>query len=91
MMPVVRGEASTRKHILLYLAATLLSAVALTAITDLGWLYAATTSVLGGVFLWAVLRLHYERTESAALRAFHSSNAYLGALLIAIVVDTLAV
>ena len=91
MMPVVRGEAETRKHILYYLAATLLAAVALSAVTDLGWLYAATTSVFGAVFLWAVLRLHRERTKSAAFRAFHASNAYLGAVLIAIVVDTLAV
>ena len=90
MMPVVRGEAETRKHILLYLAATLLAAVALSAVTGLGWLYAATTSAFGTVFLWAVLRLHRERTESAAFRAFHASNAYLGALLVAVVVDALA-
>jgi len=90
MMPVVRGEAETRKHILLYLAATLLAAVALSAVTQLGWLYAATTSAFGALFLWAVLRLHRERTESAAFRAFHASNAYLGALLVAVVVDALA-
>jgi len=90
MMPVVRGEAVTRKHILYYLAATLVAAVALAELTTLGWLYAATTCVFGGVFLWAVLRLHRERTESAAFRAFHASNAYLGTLLIAIVVDALA-
>ncbi|WP_436927884.1 heme o synthase [Halosimplex amylolyticum] len=91
MMPVVRGEATTRKHILYYLAATLVAAVALAAMTGLGWLYAATTCAFGGVFLWTVLRLHRERTESAAFRAFHASNAYLGTLLVAIVVDALAV
>jgi protoheme IX farnesyltransferase len=91
MMPVVRGEAVTRKHILYYLAATLVGAVALAELTTLGWVYAATTCVFGGVFLWAVLRLHRERTESAAFRAFHASNAYLGTLLIAIVVDALAI
>jgi protoheme IX farnesyltransferase len=90
MMPVVRGEATTRKHILLWLGATLLAAAALTALTDLGWLYATTTIVLGGVFLWTVIRLHGERTEAAAFRAFHASNAYLGALLLAVVVDALA-
>jgi protoheme IX farnesyltransferase len=90
MMPVVRGEAVTRKHILYYLGATLVAAVALAALTGLGTVYAATTSVFGAVFLWAVIRLHRERTESAAFRAFHASNAYLGALLIAIVIDALA-
>ena len=91
MLPVVRGEATTRKHILLYLGATLLAASVLTAVADLGTLYALTTTALGAVFLWAVVRLHRERTESAAFRAFHASNAYLGALLLAIVVDALAV
>jgi protoheme IX farnesyltransferase len=91
MLPVVRGETVTRKHILLYLGATLLGAAGLTAITDLGWLFAATTVGLGGVFLWTVVRLHHERTADAAFRAFHASNAYLGLLLIAVVVDALAI
>jgi protoheme IX farnesyltransferase len=91
MMPVVRGETETRKHVLLYLGATLLGASVLTALAGLGWLYAAVTVGLGSVFLWAVVRLHRERTESAAFRAFHASNAYLGLLLVAVVVDSLAV
>jgi protoheme IX farnesyltransferase len=90
-MPVVRGEATTRKHILWYLAATLLAATAVTAIADLGALFAATTVALGAVFLWMVVQLHRERTESAAFRAFHASNAYLGAILAAIVIDALAI
>ncbi|WP_276261269.1 heme o synthase [Haloglomus litoreum] len=91
MLPVVRGETVTRKHILLYLAATLLAATVLAELTTLGWLYAATTVALGAVFLVAVVRLHYERSEGAAFRAFHASNAYLGALLLAIVLDALVV
>jgi protoheme IX farnesyltransferase len=91
MMPVVRGEATTRKHILLYLGATLIAAAALAAVSGLGPLYSATSVVLGTVFLWMVLKLHRNPGERAAFRAFHASNAYLGALLLAIVVDTLAV
>ena len=87
MLPVVRGEAVTRKHILYYLAATLVGALALAAATDLGSLYAGTSAVLGGVFLYAVVRLHRERTEQAAMRSFHAANAYLGALLVAVAVD----
>jgi len=90
MMPVVRGETETRKHILLYLGATLLGAGALAAVSDLGWLYGVTTVSVGAVFLWMVVRLHYERSEGAAFRAFHASNAYLGLVLVAIVVDGLA-
>ncbi|MFO7926050.1 MAG: heme o synthase [Halobacteriota archaeon] len=91
MMPVVRGETETRKHILFYLAATLLGAGVLAAVSNLGWLYGATTVALGAVFLWMVIRLHYEQSEPAAFRAFHASNAYLGLVLVAIVVDALAV
>jgi len=91
MMPVVRGETETRKHILWWLGATFVGAGVLATWSALGWLYVATTVVLGAAFLWAVVRLHVDKTESAAFRAFHASNAYLGALLLAVVVDTLAI
>lgn len=91
MMPIVRGETETRKHIVLYLAATLLGAGILAAVANLGWLYGLTTVAFGAVFLWMVVRLHYEQSEGAAFRAFHASNAYLGFVLVAIVVDALAI
>ncbi len=91
MLPVVRGEAVTRKHILLYLGATLVGAVALGAATELGAVYALTSAALGAVFLWAAVRLHHERTDRAAMRTFHAANAYLGALLVAVAVDAVVV
>ncbi|VTT85213.1 Heme O synthase, protoheme IX farnesyltransferase COX10-CtaB [Halorubrum sp. DM2] len=92
MMPVVRGETTTRRHILWYLGATLVAAVALAAAADpLGALYAVVGVAVGAVFLWTVVRLHYEQTEGAAFRAFHASNAYLGLLLFAVVLDALVV
>ncbi len=90
MMPVVRGETATRRHIVWYLAATLVATAVLSASKSLGWMYVVTGVVFGGVFLWAVVRLHYEQTEAAAFRSFHASNAFLGALLVAIVIDALA-
>jgi len=90
MMPVVRGETTTRKHILLWIGTTLAATTVLIRLTPLGWIAAVTTTVLGTVFLWAAIRLHREQTEQAAFRAFHASNAYLGTLLIAVVVDALA-
>ena len=91
MMPVVRGETETHKHILLYLGATLLAASGLAALANLGVLYGATVAAVGAVFLWTVLRLHRERTTNAAFRAFHASNAFLGALLVAVVIDAMAI
>jgi protoheme IX farnesyltransferase len=91
MMPVVRGETETRKQILWYLAATLVAAGALASMEALGLLYALTSVAFGAAFLYFAVRLHYEQTEKAAFRSFHASNAYLGALLLAVVVDTLVV
>jgi protoheme IX farnesyltransferase len=90
MMPVVRGETTTRKHILLWAGTTLAATSALIRLTPLGWVAAGATTVVGAVFLWAIVRLHREQTEQAAFRAFHASNAYLGLVLVAIVVDALA-
>ncbi|SMP10184.1 protoheme IX farnesyltransferase [Halobellus salinus] len=91
MMPVVRGETETRKQILWYLAATLVAAGALASMEALGALYALTSVGFGAAFLYFAVQLHYEQTERAAFRSFHASNAYLGALLLAVVVDTLVV
>jgi protoheme IX farnesyltransferase len=87
MLPVVRGETAARKHVLYYLGATLVAAGALALASPLGVLYALTTAVLGAVFLVAVVSLHYEQTEGAAMRAFHASNAFLGGLLLAVLLD----
>ncbi|MFB6124702.1 MAG: heme o synthase [Halanaeroarchaeum sp.] len=91
MLPVVRGERAARRHIAAYLGATMLAAVLLGTATALGTVYATVALVLGAVFLAAVVHLHRERTDAAAKRAFVASNAYLGALLLAVVVDTMAV
>ena len=91
LMPVVEGEAKTRRHIVYYLGATLVSAVVLAVLTGLGPLYAGTTVVLGAVFLYFAVRLHRERDRAAAMRSFHASNAYLGCLLVAVVLDAMVV
>ncbi|WP_435346009.1 heme o synthase [Haloarchaeobius sp. HRN-SO-5] len=89
MLPLVRGDAVTRRHIVWYFTATLASAGALSAVSNLGPLYALVSVAVGAVFLWTIVRLHREQTADAAFRAFHASNAYLGALLTAVVVDSM--
>lgn len=91
MMPVVRGETETRKHVIWWLALTLVAAGGLATIEALGIVYALASIVFGAVFLYFAIRLHYEQTETAAFHSFHASNAYLGAVLIAIVFDTLVI
>jgi protoheme IX farnesyltransferase len=91
MLPVVRGERTTRRHVLLYLGATMLAAIALGVDPRLDLLYAVTAATLGTVFLAAVVLLFRERSRPAAFRAFHASNAYLGCLLLAVLLDTFLV
>lgn len=89
MLSVVRGETVTRKHIVYYIGATLLGTIALAWITDLGVFYAATVVVFGAIFLLAAVSLHFEQSEAAAFRSFHASNAFLGSVLVAILVEAL--
>jgi len=89
MLPVVRGEAATRSHILGYLAATLIAAAGLAAVARLGPIYAVSVVIFGGVFLVAVVALHRRPSRRTAWRSFHASNAFLGAILLATVVDAL--
>ncbi|MDZ7700993.1 MAG: heme o synthase [Halobacteriales archaeon] len=91
MLPVVRGAAVTRRHVTLYLGATMLAAVLLGTVQGLDWLYALTAVGVGALFLWAVVRQFAERTDASATRTFMASNAYLGLLLVAVLLDTLVV
>ncbi|MFB6153318.1 MAG: heme o synthase [Halodesulfurarchaeum sp.] len=91
MLPVSRGAATTRRHILLYLGATMVATVFLGTSQALGWTYAGAVLVVGGVFLWTVIQQYRVRTDDAALRTFHAVNAYLGVLLLAVVIDSLLV
>ncbi|MFP4633278.1 MAG: UbiA family prenyltransferase, partial [Halobacteriales archaeon] len=89
MLPVVHGDAVTVRHIVYYLGATFAAAAGLAAVSGLGWLYAGVSVIVGGVFVAAVVDLHRRRSRRSALRAFHASNAYLGTLLVAVIVETL--
>ncbi|WP_290811010.1 heme o synthase [Halovivax sp.] len=88
MFPVVAGERRARRHIVGYLGATLLAASFLGWVAGLGWFYALVSVVLGVVFLRSVVRQYLEPTTERALRSFYVSNYYLGAILVAIVVET---
>jgi heme o synthase len=91
MLPVVRGEAETRRQITLY-------SVLLVAISFLPFagrlfdgLYAAAAALLGGVFLWLAVRLQRHpappASRRAALRLYLYSLLYLALLFAAMVAD----
>jgi heme o synthase len=87
MMPVVRGEAETRRQILLY-------AVLLYAVTQLpfcagglGLVYLAASMTLGLAFIGSALRLWRRADRASALRLYLFSLAYLALLFGAMVAD----
>ena len=88
MLPVVAGDLVARRHVLGYLGATMLAVTALGWIAGLGPVYAIVSIALGVVFLRSVVRQFTEPTTDAALRSFYVSNGYLGAILLAIVVES---
>lgn len=91
MLPVVRGEQTTRRHIAAFLGATMLAAVLLGTASTLGPVYAAVAVLFGALFLVAAVRLHHIQTDVAAKQTFIAANAYLGAVLFAVVLDTMVV
>ena len=63
MLPVVSGEAETRRQIVIYTVVLALVCIALTPL-GLGWIYLVSALVLNGIFLWFAIRL-YCRAEQA--------------------------
>jgi protoheme IX farnesyltransferase len=87
MLPVVRGEAETRRQIVLY-------SVLLYAVTQLpfcaggfGVPYLVASLVLGAAFIAGAVLLARRADRASALRLYLFSLAYLAALFVAMVAD----
>jgi protoheme IX farnesyltransferase len=88
MLPVVRGEAETRRQILLY-------SVLLYAVTQLpfcaggfGAAYLVASLALGALFIAGAVWLYRRPSRRTALRLYLFSLAYLALLFSAMVLDT---
>ena len=91
MLPVVAGVSTTRRRTCYWLGGTLIATVLLGVVADLGVLYAVVTTVAAAVFLRSIVRQYERGTDRAAYRTFHASNAYLGAVLAAVLLEALLV
>lgn len=89
MLPIVHGEGVTHRHIVLYLAATLTAVGFLAATVSLGWIFAVISVIFAGVFLTAVVNLYRRQTRPAALVTFHTSNIFLGMIMLVIILETI--
>jgi protoheme IX farnesyltransferase len=80
MLPVVAGEARTRRLILLY--TILMLAISVLPAVWLGPVYAVACIALGAVFLWLAARASRRRDGASAMVLFHYSLAYLALLFV---------
>jgi len=91
MLPVVAGEAETCRQILIYSLILVPVAVIPAGIGLGGQAYAATSIILGCVFLYLAARVYAQRTETdqgnAARRLFSFSILYLFSLFAVLLIE----
>ncbi len=87
MLPVVKGEAETRKQILLYSVFLLAITIVLYAMGAMGYFYLAGSLLLGGGLVFLAFRLWHEQSKKLARTLFWYSNIYLAAIFAIMVLD----
>ncbi|MEE9284515.1 MAG: heme o synthase [Dehalococcoidia bacterium] len=89
MLPVVRGERHTCRAIFVYTGLLVATTLAAYAATTLGLVFLASASVLGAIFLWEAWRVLRYSHPGRVLRLYLYSLAYLAALFLSVLVDTI--
>ncbi|MCH7689746.1 MAG: protoheme IX farnesyltransferase [candidate division Zixibacteria bacterium] len=88
MMPVVKGEDSTRLQILVYTIILVISSLGL-LFFGAGWIYGATAFILGVLFARRAFQLYIGKTDKLARQLFGQSLLYLFGVFSAVIVDAL--
>ena len=89
MMPVVRGEDETRRHIFLYALVLFGTTLVLVPVAGMGPIYVAVAVVAGGLFVYRALVLWRTPSDDRAWGLFRYSIVYLAALFGAVALDAL--
>jgi len=94
MMPVVTSLRHTTLEMLVYSVVMWALTVLIGPTAHLGWIYALSSTILGGLFTFYALRLYRHAREdradvAEAMRLFHFSITYLTALFVFMAVDVL--
>ncbi|TMC89626.1 MAG: protoheme IX farnesyltransferase [Chloroflexi bacterium] len=87
MLPVVMGEAETRRQILLYSLLLLAVTLMLFAMGAMGNFYLAGAVILGGGLVYLAIRLWRDQSKKWARTLFWYSNMYLAAIFAVMVLD----
>jgi protoheme IX farnesyltransferase len=94
MMPVVASLRRTTLEILIYSIVMWALTMLIGPVAHLGWVYALSATVLGGLFTFYAFRLYRHALQNKAdvgeaMRLFHFSITYLTALFVLMAVDVL--
>lgn len=89
MLPVVRGEAETKRQIVLYTLMLIGLTLAFTLVGGLSLIYFLTAVGGGAAFLYLAVRLARSEGIADAMPLFHYSIAYLVLLFAAVALDEL--
>src|SRR6266516_370952 len=87
MLPVIKGEAETRRQILLYSLLLLAVTLVLFAMGAMGYLYLVGAVILGGGLIYLAIRLWRDQSKKWARTLFWYSNMYLAAIFAIMVLD----
>lgn len=87
MLPVVRGEGPTLRHILAYAALTVVLSTLPVLVGRMGIVYAVAAAALGGVFIYRSVRLLPGVAVPEIRRFYFFTLLYLAALFLAMLVD----
>jgi protoheme IX farnesyltransferase len=89
MLPVVRGEAETRRQILLYSLVLFATTLVLVPVGHMGPVYTIAAVALGGAFVYRALQVWRTADDARTRRLFAFSILYLAGLFGAVGVDAL--
>ena len=87
MLPVQKGIAFTKQHILLYTFLLIACTMLPYAVQMFGEIYLISALVLGLIFLFYSFRLYKDETNAIAMPTFAYSIIYLAALFAAMLID----
>jgi protoheme IX farnesyltransferase len=89
MLPVVRGEAETRRQILLYSLVLFATTLVLVPVGHMGPVYTIAAVAFGGAFVYRALQVWRTGDDARTRRLFAFSILYLAGLFAAVGVDAL--
>ena len=89
MLPVIRGEAETRKQVLIYTVELVAVTMILPILKYTGNIYLVSAVVLGGILLFFAWRVFKTEGNKSAWIMYRYSSMYLMFLFLALMVDAL--